>query len=156
MRLTWFVLLLFLLSCDLESREKKKVRKDFGSTFNEQRKKLGAHPVTGQMRLHEDIAGARYIFINHHQPDVKRPAFIRKVIIVDKSVSEITHESDIYYNPIEQKKLNYEFRIAGKETVILFQNTEPGGMWNTDDKGISFQMADSILRAWGIEPPEHL
>jgi len=156
MRLTWFVLLLFFLSCNLSSWEKRKLEKNFGTAFNEERKKLGAHPVTGSMRLDENIVGARYIYVNHNQLKVKRPAFIRKVIIVDKAVNEITHEADYYYNPIEQKELDYEFRIARKETVIMLQDAKPGGFWHTDDKGISFQMADSILRAWGIEPPEHL
>lgn len=157
MRLTWIVLLLVFASCNLESREKRKLRKNFGSSFNEQRKKLGAHPVTGNMRLTEDLAGARYIFINRHQPDMKSPAFVRKVIIVDRAVNQITHETDIYYNPIEQKELDYEFAIAREMTVITLQNTrDPARMINYNDKGISFAKADSILRAWGIEPPEHL
>lgn len=157
MRLTGVILILLCVSCRLTNWEERKFKENFGTAFNEQRKKLGAHPVTGGMRLDENLVGARYIYVNRHQPGMKRPDFVRKVVIVDRSVSQITHESDIYYNPIEQKELAYEFAIVRQQTIITLQDTrDPERIRYVDDPGISFQTADSILRAWGIEPPEHL
>lgn len=160
----WFILLLAIISFSCELEDENNIVNRFGVGYNEERKKIGLHPVTPEMQLIEDGETSRYIFVNKNQLKAKEPVYLRKIILVKSGGDTISHEGDNYFNPQEELELNYEHDYLRNKTIIVLQDAHPfekpddvpGIIHSNESKKIGFTEADSILKAWRIEVPERL
>jgi len=152
MHLLPFIMLLFLVSCI--SKSSKEVMQKYGIGFNAERKKAGLHLVSEDMKVREHDEGKLYAFVHMKFENATKPSFLWKSVLIDSGAGKITHESDIYYNPREDLEIDYEYEYDDGETYIfLAKSSDPH---SREKRTVDFPRADSILKAWGIQPPERL
>jgi hypothetical protein len=149
MRLLYIVLLVCVISCTRDT--KKKFMQKYGVAFNAERKKLGLPAVTPEMKVKEHTAGKNYVFLNKKYETVTTPSYVWKSLLLDDK-GEVSHESDLFYNPQQKMELDYEHEYRNGETIIFLRDLQKDISERSDR--LSFTEADSVLKAWGLTPPE--
>ena len=125
------------------------IRTRFGTDLDAERARLHMVVVGTNFTLVENkmMGGRMYMFINKSGKDVSTPSYLRKLVMLDTSLTKISFEEDYYTNPAEEKDLviKHDY-LRIKTTLTLYTKNEISDL--------DASAADSILRTWktGFNP----